>query len=398
MCRVTLPDQSSTVLHVTPDITVQVLIQRLFDKRGYPYKNFKVKVHSNSEHIIDLNGSSCLLDGLEVRVEPRIWFRLDLPDRKTINIDCKTDSTIAQEISPILASYGYKTDLVTLCSISENEVIDPEMDVSLVEGRRIQVLTRSNMTFTQSFTMKSGQDPTDLEELTNQVFEDLLQNKNPELIKQPSDQGSIKSEDWGSEQSSSLISRFLRRDSIFQEKQRKIKKTCKSQCIIQEKQITSAEKKQTHSKLPPLIAKLKPITKVQNDRQSESEALYEGLKRAQRRLEDQRGTEINFEMPDFLKDKKNKTTDTNKKQRKSLRLTERNGGVRDSARFYKSQNDGEFKRPNPIVDDRTKFTRHLPPPLPPKPKNLTNDRQATTKVDNKIKKPVYLDKPTSSFV
>lgn len=30
--------------------------------------------------------------------------------------------------------------------------------------------------------------------------------------------------------------------------------------------------------------------------------LYEGLKRAQRgRLEDQRGTDINFELPDFLK-------------------------------------------------------------------------------------------------
>lgn len=34
--------------------------------------------------------------------------------------------------------------------------------------------------------------------------------------------------------------------------------------------------------------------------------LMEGLKRAQRsRLEDQRGTEINFELPDFLKDKEN---------------------------------------------------------------------------------------------
>lgn len=33
--------------------------------------------------------------------------------------------------------------------------------------------------------------------------------------------------------------------------------------------------------------------------------LLEGLKRAQRfRLEDQRGTEINFELPDFLKDNK----------------------------------------------------------------------------------------------
>lgn len=52
LCRVTLPDLSSTVLHVTPDITVRVLIQRLFDKRGYPYKNFKVKVQSNSEQVI----------------------------------------------------------------------------------------------------------------------------------------------------------------------------------------------------------------------------------------------------------------------------------------------------------------------------------------------------------
>jgi hypothetical protein len=51
LCRVTLPDQSSTVLHVSPDITVRVLIQRLFDKRGYPYKNFKVKAQSNSEQV-----------------------------------------------------------------------------------------------------------------------------------------------------------------------------------------------------------------------------------------------------------------------------------------------------------------------------------------------------------
>lgn len=53
----------------------------------------------------------------------------------------------------------------------------------------------------------------------------------------------------------------------------KIKKTCKSQCVIQDQQINNGEKKQT-SKLPPLIAKLKPMTKVQNDRQSESDGNY----------------------------------------------------------------------------------------------------------------------------
>lgn len=66
------------------------------------------------------------------------------------------------------------------------------MDVSLVEGRRIQVLTRCASSFTQSFIIKNDQNESNLDELTNQVFEDLLQNKNPELMKLPSDQGSIK--------------------------------------------------------------------------------------------------------------------------------------------------------------------------------------------------------------
>lgn len=39
------------MLHVSPDITVHVLIQRLFDKRGYIYKHFSVKNQSNSEQV-----------------------------------------------------------------------------------------------------------------------------------------------------------------------------------------------------------------------------------------------------------------------------------------------------------------------------------------------------------
>lgn len=38
--------------------------------------------------------------------------------------------------------------------------------------------------------------------------------------------------------------------------------------------MNTSEKKQTLSKLPPLIAKLKPTTKIQNDRQSESDGNY----------------------------------------------------------------------------------------------------------------------------
>lgn len=43
---------------------------------------------------------------------------------------------------------------------------------------------------------------------------------------------------------------------------------------MQDQQINNNEKKQTLSKLPPLIAKFKPITKIQNDRQTESDGKY----------------------------------------------------------------------------------------------------------------------------
>lgn len=46
--------------------------------------------------------------------------------------------------------------------------------------------------FAQSFTIKNEKDSTNLDELTNQVFDDLLQNKNSEIVKLPSDLGSTK--------------------------------------------------------------------------------------------------------------------------------------------------------------------------------------------------------------
>lgn len=60
--------------------------------------------------------------------------------------------------------------------------------------------------------------------------------------------------------------------------------------------------------------------------------LYEGLSRAVRsRLEDQRGTEINFELPDFLKDKEGGQL-TNNNTRK-IRLTDESNAVENRRLF-----------------------------------------------------------------
>lgn len=129
----------------------------------------------------------------------------------------------------------------------------------------------------------------------------------------------------------------------------------------------------------------------------------EGLKRAQRfRLEDQRGTEINFELPDFLKDNKLRKLKTNddsdakdvtelQQQKKSIGKTpqpaprlsisrssdnnsEYANGSPDKCSKQISSKDESIDNVNDQQSDGCTSQKYhtntgsLPPPLPPKPK------------------------------
>jgi regulator of G-protein signaling len=59
-----------------------------------------------------------VLGAQEVRVEDRVVFRLDLPNRKTIAVKSKQGKTLAQVLRPILHRYGYRLEMVTLCLVS----------------------------------------------------------------------------------------------------------------------------------------------------------------------------------------------------------------------------------------------------------------------------------------
>ncbi|XP_054260544.1 regulator of G-protein signaling loco isoform X2 [Macrosteles quadrilineatus] len=421
LCRVVLPDGATAVVQIRPPQTVGQLVVRLLDKRGLRYNSFQVFVgHSNKQ--VGLEEDASVLGAQEVRVEDRVVFRLDLPNRKTVAVKSKQGKTLAQVLRPILHRYGYRLEMVTLCLMSENEVVEPMALVDSVNTQRLQVLTRSTPTECAHLGWRTGEchnkvksAPT-LDEITNRVFEELLQGKADNLT-QASDQSSVRSDDWGSEHSSGILGRFLRRDSAFIEKSKdgrhKNKKVAKYSALGSEE---GTRGKAALSKLPPLIAKWKPQAKT--DGKSESDVLYEGLKRAQRsRLEDQRGTEINFELPDFLKDKEN-TPQTGKKVRKLRRESE----VTGNSKFYQSvelsqassqesltvsrsvdqsfTNDGiipsnEAAEEYFLGGDRTQ----TPPPLPPKPKHLPPTTCWPPQAQPRTRPArVYLDQPSSSFV
>jgi len=422
LCRVVLPDGATAVVQIRPPQTVGQLVVRLLDKRGLRYNSFQVYLgHSNKQ--VGLEEDAAMLGAQEVRVEDRVVFRLDLPNRKTVAVKSKQGKTLAQVLRPILHRYGYRLEMVTLCLMSENEVVEPTALVDSVDTQRLQVLTRSTPTECAHLGWRGTEchnkvksAPT-LDEITNRVFEELLQGK-AENLTQASDQGSVRSDDWGSEHSSGILGRFLRRDSAFMDKQRdgrhKNKKVAKYSASEE-----SVRTKPCLSKLPPLIAKWKPQVKL--DGRSESDVLYEGLKRAQRsRLEDQRGTEINFELPDFLKDKEN-APQSGKKVRKLRRESE----VTGNSKFYQcaelsqasSQEsltvsrlvDQSYTSEGIIPSNDTAEEYFLgsertqtPPPLPPKPKHLppsTSWPPQTSARPVRVRPArVYLDQPSSSFV
>lgn len=316
LCRVVLLSiGSTTVVQIKQSETVQELVTRLLEKRGLQYSSFEV-YKDKSPKCVNIEESSETLAGCEVSVEQRVVFKLDLPNRKMISIRSKYTKIIVDVLRPSLHKYQFNLDQMVV--LNGNTPIDLHQPVTSIDGVKLKVLYKED--FIQENANPSAKNNCGnkmrLEEITNKVFEGILQEKSESVTYKPakSDRGSVKSEDWGSEHSSTFIGKFLRRDSGIHERKKKM--TSRYKAGIEETTSDLMKK--------PLIAKLKCGANKFNVSRSESDELVEGLTRAQRRIDDQRGTEINFELPDFLKDKENE----------QIQKQTRRGELECNAKFY----------------------------------------------------------------
>ncbi|XP_068977951.1 regulator of G-protein signaling loco isoform X3 [Bombus flavifrons] len=283
------------------------------------------------KHTIDTKYPSSVLAGQEVEVVPTKILKVDLPSRRVITVIAHKGRTLKDVLRPLLNKYGFNLETITVWS--ENHCVCT--DVQAIDAPARLILTNikdqdpQKELNTVKYTHDGSNSQSTLDEITNRVFEELLVGKG--ASKYHYNDGSCKSDDQRSEGSSILPSKFFLRDSTMHGK----KKGGKPKCNMNEKSnandYVSEETAKSH---PPLIAKWRNGVKLQLPGKFDGEDLYEGLKRAQRsRLEDQRGTEINFELPDFLKNKENgKPTDRNKVRRPRIIST----NCEANAKFYSS--------------------------------------------------------------
>ncbi|KAJ8924390.1 hypothetical protein NQ315_007186 [Exocentrus adspersus] len=222
LCRVVLSNGSTTVVQIKESETIQQLVTRLLDKRGIAYSSFEVFTNKHPKPV-DIGESSTKLAGCEVTVVQKVVFKLDLPNRKIISVKSKYTKIIVDVLRTILYKYQFNLDQVVITN--RGNPIDLQLPVTSIDGARLNVQLHDDVKQDKSNVLRiNNVKATKLDEITNKVFEGILQEKADAVYFKPpkSDKGSVKSEDWGSEHSSGILGKFLRRDSGVHERKKKL--------------------------------------------------------------------------------------------------------------------------------------------------------------------------------
>lgn len=142
LCRVLLSDGATTIVQTKSSETIRDLIERLLEKRGICYQAYETFL-SGSSKPIEMDAPSTCLAGKECQVEQRVIFKLDLPNRKVISVKSKPCKALGEVLRPILHKYNFKLDLVQVHFRDAQEPLDMTLPVTVTDGQRLQVVFRS---------------------------------------------------------------------------------------------------------------------------------------------------------------------------------------------------------------------------------------------------------------
>lgn len=134
-------------------------------------------------------------------------FKLDLPNKKVISVKSKTCKVLSEVLRPILHKYSYRLDSVQVYGKESPDPLDMSLPVAAVDGQRLQIVCKEEITelvgevtaistkkqSPQNFKLgnvpvtfvrankliASASNPqlNTLDEITNKVFNELLQGK-----------------------------------------------------------------------------------------------------------------------------------------------------------------------------------------------------------------------------
>lgn len=263
LTRFILPDRATTVVSTPSGETIRSLVSRLLDKRGLKYTSFDAFITGNDKPL-DLSEDCSSLGCSEVRVEPRVLFRLELPSKKSIGVKAKQTKLVEEVLGPILSQYGWNLSDMVVRMDGGRGGVDLKASVTSIDNTRLVV------------THKDDADHS--------------------LETSGHDNESIRSTDSRPNSRSSL-SLGPRRASSSSVDSVRNKTGGDGDMMPPPKMIPNTRRHRPPLPVPPL-----PQPPGNTSPPESGSDLYEGLKRMTKgRLDDQRGLEINTELPEFLR-------------------------------------------------------------------------------------------------
>ena len=139
LTRFILPDRATTVVSTPQGETLRSLISRLLEKRGLKFTSFDAFL-TGQDRPLDLSEDCSSLGCSEVRVEPRVLFRLELPSKKSIGVKAKQSKLVEEVLGPILSQYGWQLATLTVRLDSpERRLVDLKASVTSIDNQRLVV-------------------------------------------------------------------------------------------------------------------------------------------------------------------------------------------------------------------------------------------------------------------
>ncbi|XP_021353018.1 regulator of G-protein signaling loco-like [Mizuhopecten yessoensis] len=135
-CRVILPDGSTTVVSTKPGLTIATVLGQLCTKRSIPFKAIDVCLVGSSEPL-DLTLDISTLASLEITIDRRVMFCVELPNGKSIGVKVKPHRSIGEVLTPVLKKHDVKLNQVCVQMSGQKRVLDINLDarVSTIDNR-----------------------------------------------------------------------------------------------------------------------------------------------------------------------------------------------------------------------------------------------------------------------
>ncbi|GFY23924.1 regulator of G-protein signaling loco [Trichonephila clavipes] len=164
------------------------MLLKLLERRSLTYNAVEAYIvgsHQPLDHCTDVTSLSCK----EIRVEQVILFCVELPNKKTIGVKAKNNKICGDILKPVLHKYGYKIDCVTMTVAALQKPVPKNAPITTIDNQRILVEMKDTFSTTADACsseknckvlgndLRTTHSFPDLEELTNQIFDDLLKTR-----------------------------------------------------------------------------------------------------------------------------------------------------------------------------------------------------------------------------